>query len=283
MVSTDVIPDFKLRVYGLKERETDTILAPGEGSNFTSDGKVVFDSNLSGQMDIWTAEPDGHSLRRLTGTPSEERAVIASSDGKSLFFSSNRSGNAQVWKVNRDGTNPVQLTKTTGGYPVSVTSDGKWLFFESNIDETLWRVAADGTAQEELVRKNISRLVVISPDGMTLAYPDKTGTENRISINSVDGETGKKSFRAGQPNDPVARISWSSDGRSIFYIQRQPVEGKAVIYKQLLSGEPPLRIREIDIGGSIASYSFAVSPDEKRAIVASGDWRHDLVLIKGLK
>ena len=111
MVSTDVIPDFKLRVYGLKERETDTILAPGEGSNFTSDGKVVFDSNLSGQMDIWTAEPDGHSLRRLTGTPSEERAVIASSDGKSLFFSSNRSGNVQVWKMNRDGTNPFHSTQ----------------------------------------------------------------------------------------------------------------------------------------------------------------------------
>lgn len=283
MVSTDVVPDFKLHVYGLEEGATDSILAPGEASNFTPDGKVVFSSNLSGQMDIWTAEADGRGLRRLTDLPSDERAAISSSDGRMLFFASNRSGDTQIWRMNIDGTNPQQLTKTTGGYPVSVTSDDRWVVFESAVDDTLWRIAADGSGQEELVRKNVSQLAAVSPQGTSLAWPDNRGNDHRIFLSEVNNDASNETLIPAQPKNTVSRVRFSNDGLSIFYIQRQPIKGKAVIYKQSLSGGTPVKVREIDIGPTIASYSFAMSPDEKKIIVASGDWRYDLILVKGLE
>lgn len=283
IVSTEETADIRLRIHDLSNKSAARPLSFGGDADFTPDGKIVFASNLSGQMDIWTVEPDGRGLRQLTDVPAEKRTVIADPGGTSIYYSSNRSGDLQVWKMNRDGTNPIQLTKRTGGYPITVTSDGRWVYFESRLDASLWRIGTEGANEEESIRKLTSRPIAVSPVGETLASAERIGSEFRISLSSVNDEKRLQSFETGLSIGRVENIKWSSDGSSIYYIQTGPVEGRAVIFKQILAGGPAIEMRDIDVGSDISDHGFAVSSDERWAVVSSGEWKHDLVLIKRVK
>lgn len=283
LVATEVTPDFRLRVHGLGETSETITLAHGGASDFTPDGKIVFGSNISGQLDIWMSDPDGRGLRQLTNAPSEERTVIAGHDGRSLFYSSNRSGDLQVWKMNLDGSEPIRITTKTGGYPTSVSVDGRWVFFESHIDNTIWQVSTDGSVVERPITKISSWPVSISPDGSTLAYTETVGQSSHVFLTRTDGNARVRSFDPVPLGGRIESLKWSADGRAIYYLLRGPADGTSSIYKQLKEGGSAIRLHEIQVGNVIAVHSFAVSRNERLAIVSSGEWKHDLVLINGIK
>ena len=49
--------------------------------------------------------------------------------------------------MNSDGSNQTAITKTEGGLPVFVSTDGKWIYYDSGLHQTLWKVSADGGAE----------------------------------------------------------------------------------------------------------------------------------------
>src|SRR6266581_3243156 len=93
---------------------------------------------------IWRMNYDGGEQRQLTNTPFKETSPCVSPDGRYLFFASARSGSSQVWRMNADGTNQIQMTNGEGGYPRFVSLDQRWVYFESALDQKLWRVPTDG-------------------------------------------------------------------------------------------------------------------------------------------
>jgi TolB protein len=83
---------------------------------FSPDGEsIAFASNRSGNMDIWIANADGSSPRRLTRTRASEAAPCWSPTGREIAFTSNRTGTPQLWVMDTDGLNVRRLT-TVGSW-----------------------------------------------------------------------------------------------------------------------------------------------------------------------
>ncbi len=94
--------------------------------------KWDFDSS----MDIFEANPDGTSLKKLTDSPGYDAEASYSPDGKSIVFCSNRNGpeNLELYIMDRDGKNVRQLTnapKCYNGGPF-FSPDGKRVIFRTD-------------------------------------------------------------------------------------------------------------------------------------------------------
>lgn len=84
---------------------------------------------FSYQGDIWTANADGSSPRRLTIHEGYETLPFWTADGQGIVFRSDRNGNNDVYFVNINGGIPKQLTfHSNNDNPSDVTSDGNVIF-----------------------------------------------------------------------------------------------------------------------------------------------------------
>ena len=107
-----------------------------------ANGKVAWESDSDGDLDILVANTDGSDPVNLTnelleGTPSAERDPSFSPDGKLIVFSSNINPAANtgddIWLMNADGTDKRNLTPLANSRAQPVfTPDGKRIVFEFN-------------------------------------------------------------------------------------------------------------------------------------------------------
>jgi TolB protein len=79
------------------------------------DNRIAFVSAESGNDEIYSINPDGSDMRRLTSNTWEwDKHPSWSSDGSQIVFWSNRdTGRRQLWVMNADGSNPHLLLKST--------------------------------------------------------------------------------------------------------------------------------------------------------------------------
>ena len=83
---------------------------------FSPDGqRIAYASNRSGNMDIWVANADGGSPRRLTTTAASDTAPCWSPTGQEIAFTSSRAGTPQIYLMDAEGLNVRRLT-TVGNY-----------------------------------------------------------------------------------------------------------------------------------------------------------------------
>ncbi|MFQ6118135.1 MAG: TolB family protein, partial [Candidatus Bipolaricaulia bacterium] len=68
-----------------------------------------------GQFDIYTMNPDGSDLRRLTSGTGNNEAPSWSPDGRHIAFSSDRSGIPQIYIMRADGSGQRPVTRLAGG------------------------------------------------------------------------------------------------------------------------------------------------------------------------
>jgi tricorn protease len=243
---------------------------------FAPDGKVIYSAD---DGDIWTINRAGGEQRQLTNNAGTNFFPRVSPDGRYIFFTSNRTGANQVWRMNSDGGNQVQITRTEGGYPRFVTSDGKWVYFESGLHETLWRVASDGNAEFQVSEKPALR-ATFSPDGKLAAYlfRAKPGDKTFIGVMSLENASLLKSFPVEETATAVTAIVWAKDDKSFDYVTTGP--SKTSLWHESLAGNTPRLIAEL---GSDEISDIAVSPDGADLVFIRGKWIHDAVLIEGLK
>jgi len=254
-------------------------VALGGDADFIPGKGIVFSSEMGGNLNIYSSATDGSRLRQLTNSPADKRTVAASPDGDEIFYSNNESGDLQVWRMNADGTDAKQVTKKVGGYPVRAFPDR--VFFASNIDRSLWSVAADGSAEETFLRKLPKWEFTVSPDGTAIAFAQNNSGLFDIKISGVESDTIFQTLSTGlSANNSQLYVRFSQDGKYLFEMIHY-ADGKVVIYKQSLSGGAPVKIREAGGIKYISRFGFAVSPDERQFMIAHGDWRHDIFLLGG--
>ena len=70
----------------------------------TNNGRLAFAMNAGGNIDIYSALPNGNDLRRLTSDPGFDACAAYSPSGKEIAFCSNRSGSFEIWKMMQNGT-----------------------------------------------------------------------------------------------------------------------------------------------------------------------------------
>jgi TolB protein len=144
--------------------------------------------------DIFTANPDGSDLRRLTDTPGYDAEATLSTDGKWIVFTSVRDGDLDLYKMRSDGTDITRLTHRVGYDGGAFFSrDGKWIcyrtFYPADSTESadyerllgnalvrpsrmnLWVMRADGSdARQVTDEPGASFAPYFTPDGRRIVY-----------------------------------------------------------------------------------------------------------------
>ncbi len=280
VVSTQVVRDFRLTVYQTENPSSPQVLTDATDFSFAPDGKIYFSSILTGDNeDIWSVGTDGKGQRQLTNDKADDSIPISAPDGNSIFFASNRSGEFHVWQMDTDGSNQKQITKNKGGFPLAVSPDGKWIYFHSTIDKTIWRTTIDGSIEELFLDKRKHNFA-FSPDGSQIAHFDKDGETKVINIVSVADKQIIKTIRLAEPTFRPIKLKWSPDGKKLGYILANKSMTDHTLWFQTLDRPTPEKICGL---GDEEISRFAFAPDGKTFAVIKGVWKHDAVLLKGLK
>jgi tricorn protease len=126
--------------------------------------------------DIWVADRDGGSPRRLTVNPGIESTPMLSPDGARIAFTGNYDGNVDVYTIPIVGGSPTRLTSHPGDDAVvGWTPDGKRILFSSTRASTtnrysrLFTVSVEGGPAEPLPLPMAER-AAFSPDASRIAY-----------------------------------------------------------------------------------------------------------------
>jgi TolB protein len=76
--------------------------------------RIVFCGNYEGRYHIFTVDPDGRNLRRLTEGQANNEDPCWSSDGRYIVFSSTRDGGYHLYIMNANGQNQRRVTFMKG-------------------------------------------------------------------------------------------------------------------------------------------------------------------------
>jgi serine/threonine protein kinase/Tol biopolymer transport system component len=246
------------------------------GISVAPDGRIVFTSTETGNVDLWVMEADGSKRQQLTTDPENDYVPCATPDGRSVVFTSDRSGVPHIWKIGIDGTGARQITENEDYHP-QVTPDGKEIvyFGWGSGMASIWKVSINGGEPTQLVEKP-SRFPRVSPDGKYIAcqYHYEEGAPHKTAIIPIEG---------GEPvailDIPVGsgRALWDPTGNFLFYID---VGTGRNIWMKPVAGGAPTQVTDFSSG---RIFSFELSPDGETFICSKGSTSTDVVLIKDFK
>ena len=168
------------------EREVQ-LTTSGAQPSFSPDGsEIVFVSNRSGNLDIWTMSANGGDPKRVTTDPALDVHPRWSPDGSRIVFTSNRSGNFDIWIVSSSGGSPTQLTSHPAHDDVADWSpDGSYIAFMSDRagNQDIWVVpAAGGTPVQYTFHAADDAYPCFSPDGKRIAFASRRSGSSDIWI-----------------------------------------------------------------------------------------------------
>ena len=184
--------------------------------------------------------------------------------------------------MNADGSDPTQITHREGGFPISISPDGEWLYYHHGINRTLWRVSLK-TGEEQSVSKKVKPRFAVSPDAQSVAFSDPQGDERVLTLASLPDGQIIKTFRTVEKKMRIIDIVWLPDGKHLAYITCDSDFENNILWQQSLNGEPPRQVAALGDEKISEVLGLAVSPDGKTFAIVQGNWRHDAVLLKGLK
>ena len=262
-----------------------SVLGTNGGVSWTPDGRVVYVSLSSGNLDVWIMNSDGSGQKQLAADPAGDVDPVVSPDGRYIVFASLRRGLPSLWRMDLDGGNLKQLTDQDDSKP-QISPDSKWIIFNSwrspSGRSTLWKISIDGGQSVQVVDKFTSSCG-ISPDGKLIAcfYKDEqVNSPVRIMILPFEGGQPLKMF-AAPGTDPIswdAGLAWTPDGRGITYVDS--AGGSPNLWSQSLDGGPPKKLTDFKENG-VWRYSW--SRDGKQLALTRGTIKSDVVLIKDFR
>jgi Tol biopolymer transport system component len=242
------------------------------------DGKrIAFQSNRSGDMEIWLAGIDGSDAVQLTFMGASITAHPAwSPDGQTIAFDSNPEGQFEVYVVPVSGGKPRRVTVNPASdhYP-SFSRDGRAIYFASNRarEYQLWKVSASGGDATQLTRHG-GWVAVESLDGAHVYYTENPG--------SAPSPLWRLSGPDGQPSKVVEGIimrgfALVQDG--IYYLDQHAGENRLQFF-DFTRGKSTIVARNLGEVG----LGLAASPDGQAIFYTRVDSSvEDLLLVENFR
>lgn len=185
--------------------------------------KIVYVNDRDGQTDLYTMDPDGKNVNRLTDTPEEERYPAISPDGTQIVFwqqdPAAGSNYGTIWVINADGSSPNKLTKMeyAATYPVW-SPDGREIAFSQ--DKKIYLMNADGTGRTAITGDaSYDFAPSWSPDGERFTFSGDGDNSNRDIYVLDIGDSERKNLTDDDfyNNYPA----WSPDGSKIAFLSNE--------------------------------------------------------------
>lgn len=208
------------------------------GGNGDNNGRILFTANdgVSPGYDIYSMNPDGSGVTRLTNSPANDVEPSLSSDGKRVAFSSNRDDpRGEIYVMNVDGTGVTRLTYSSAFDVTPIWSkDGKKIAFVSSRDAAdpaadaeeildVYVMNADGTGVTRLThRQGVDKGPSWSADGKQIAFVSdrgKAGTTDVYTMNAADGSQVSRVTWVEEPEEMF--VSWSPGGKQLAFSTTQ--------------------------------------------------------------
>jgi Tol biopolymer transport system component len=254
------------------------------------DGKrIVFTSDVNGQMDLWILDADSENPRQLTFDPAQDFSATWSPDGQHIAYSREQDGALQVWQLDADGQNGRQVTRigTTNMQP-SWSPDGRWLaYLGAEVDRSkLYKIPVDGGERVELFPENkVVMAAQWSPDGKWIASwtQDKPLMAMReLGLFPASGTGEVRRIPLGPPGGfpwPFLGLRWTPDSSGIVVIAvRNGISN--LEYVPIDGGErKPLTAFTDDQ----TLFFYTLTADGRTAIVQRGRMNADVVMLEGIR
>jgi serine/threonine-protein kinase len=186
-----------------------------ESMDVSPDGRwLIFDSNRSGNYDIWRMPTDGGEPVQLTTDPSSDFAPRWSRDGRAIAFHSLRHGNRDIFTINPDGTGERRRTTSPEEeLDVDWAPDGTALVhqtFTAGVSTSQVLTLAEGS-KRDLWPGEYARW---SPRGDEILTISARG----LVVGPAAGGTPRVLVGRSDPSFGPYLAAWSPDARTIYYL-----------------------------------------------------------------
>lgn len=204
-------------------------------ANVAPDGsRLVYQSDASGNWDLYVMSADGTRLRQITDDPAADITPVFSPDGQRILFVSERLGDRDIYVCDADSGNQRLPTNTSGHdiHPVW-TSGGRRIMFSSNRgkdnadDYDIYEMATDGSDVPRITSgPEVDTYASRSPDGSWIAFSSgrEGAGDDRLRLIRPDG-TGRIELTRPHPNSSWCydtQPTWTPDGRRIVFTRYRP-------------------------------------------------------------
>ena len=174
-------------------------------------GKIVYTSKSSGDLDLWSMNPDGSGKKQLTASEGYDGGAFISPDGSKMVWRAHHPADdaalaryrellardltapmkMELFVANSDGGEPRQITSFgCASFAPQFTPGGKRIIFASNRHDCegrgfeLFLVDLDGSNLEQVTEfGGFTSFAEFSPDGKRLVFTSDRGAKSRYEFN----------------------------------------------------------------------------------------------------
>ncbi len=252
-----------------------------EFPRISPDGKrLTFGTQDSKEGIVWTFDLAGTSaIQRLT-FDGNNRFPIWSADSTRITFQSDREKDLGIFWQLADGTGAVErLTKPNAGESHEPESwsplPNRILLFNvrKGTDVTLWMLSLPDRKITQFAgvhSTNSPTGAVFSPDGKWIAYTSTEGAKTTVFVQPFP-PTGAKYELLARGADGPHEVTWSADGKELFYNPRAGgFEAVTVVKQPTFAFSNPTPVpRSFTLGPAITRRAYDTTPDGKFIGVAA--------------
>ena len=201
---------------------------------------------------IYTANPDGSDLRRLSNAPCYNAEATISRDGKKIVFTSMRNGDLDIYTMNADGSDVRQLTHELG-YDGGAwfSDDGKKIVYRSEQPKTPEAIADyKDLLSRGLIRPGNLEIWVMDADGSHKRQVTHNGAANFAPYFFPDGKRIIFASNVANQKDPSGFDLYviNEDGTGLDQVTTHPdfdafpmfsSDGKRLVWASNRNGKAP--------------------------------------------
>jgi dipeptidyl aminopeptidase/acylaminoacyl peptidase len=238
--------------------------------------RIAFVSERDGNPEIYSMNPDGTDLTRLTDSSARDVDPAWSPDQAKIVFASTRAGSSlsplQIYVMNADGSGVTRLTDDAAlDHEPAWSPDGTRITFAHLVHGVINRrivfssdiyvMNADGSNIVQLTSSGSDHVPHWSADGIKIAFVSTRDGNPEIYVMNADGSgVTRLTQNSASDGDPA----WSPDGTKLAFDSDRA--GNTEIYLMRTDGSGVTRITNT----SAEDEEPAWSPDGSRLAFASG-------------